>query len=250
MFLPLSAACSNALVSVNPTKDLDAHVITFVGKPSSLTDAVVDSANLPSNAFISAVQSGTTGSSRITVTSNPIGRSIAVDIRIDNVSSGFWAWSLPTISWNPEVMQLTNVQEGSFLADNTGASALFIGNSPPLWNNTQGDIDGGLTEALSAASTSVDSSGVLATLTFKITNYGNSSVTIAGAYTVANFNQAGSGLCPQTTVPCYNASIAVLSNDSSLQNSPSWIIAPIVMVPVLCVLAFLLKKKTSKMCPE
>jgi len=207
----------------------------------------VDSPDPSSNAFISAVQSGTTNTSRITVTSNPIGKSIEVDLRIDNVSSGFWAWSLPTISWNPEVMQLTNVQEGSFLADDTGASALFIGNSPLLWNNMLGEIDGGLSEALSVASTSVDSSGVLATLTFKITNYGNSSVTIAGAFTVANFSQAASALCPHTTVACNSASIVVLSNDSSLQGFPSWIIATIVIVPLLLVLAFLWKKKMAKM---
>ncbi len=199
-----------------------------------------------SNAFISAVQSGSTNISQITVTSNPIGKIIKIDIRIDNVSAGFWAWSLPTISWNPALMKLTNVQEGAFLADNTGASALFIGNSPNLWNNTRGEIDGGLTEALSTAVTSVDSSGVLATLTFKITNYGTSQITVAGAYTVASLNQAASS---PTDVTCNNATIDVLSNNSLSWEFPSWIIAPIVMIPLFGVLAYAWKKKQLRRSP-
>ena len=142
-------------------------------------------------------------------------------------------------------MNLVNVQQGAFLADNTGASALFIGNSPILWNNTRGEIDGGLTEALSSADTSVDSSGVLATLTFKITNYGTSQVTVAGAYTVASFNQAA---LSQTDVTCNNATIDVLSNNSSPLEFPSWIIAPIILIPLFGVLAYVWKK-TAKTPP-
>jgi hypothetical protein len=143
-------------------------------------------------------------------------------------------------------MNLTNVQEGTFLADNTGASALFIGNSPTLWNNTRGEIDGGLTEALSTAVTSVDSSGVLATLTFKITNYGTSQIIVAGAYTVASINQAAYS---PTNVTCNNATIDVLSNNSLSSEFPSWIIAPIVMIPLFGVLAYAWKKKQLRRSP-
>jgi hypothetical protein len=153
---------------------------------------------------------------------------------------------LPIISWNPAVISLIDVQQGAFLADNTGASALFIGNSPLLWNNTRGEIDGGLSEALSSADISVDSSGVLATLTFKITNYGNSSVTVSGAYIVASFNQASSDFYPHANVDCNNATVVVLSSDSSPAKFPSWLIIPAIVIPLVGTLAFLWKKKSAE----
>ena len=42
-----------------------------------------------------------------------------IDIRVDGVTVGFWGWAIPTVSWNPAVLQLTKVAEGPFLADNT-----------------------------------------------------------------------------------------------------------------------------------
>jgi hypothetical protein len=219
-----------------------------LAKPDSLDATIENSANLSSD-FISAVQSGSTNVSKIILASNSIGKSVKIDIRIDNVTEGFWGWSLPTISWNPSVMNLTSVQEGNFLTDKTGATALFIGNSPLLWNNTRGEIDGGLTQALSSADTSVDSSGVLATLTFKITNYGNSSVTIAGAYTIANFNEANPNLNPPTKVPCYDATVAAIANGSLTLRFPTWIIAPLVIIPVVGFFVYVWNKKLQRLLP-
>lgn len=242
LFSAAAHATESALTNLNAK--LSNQSVALPAKLDSLTLASTISDNNLSNPYISVVQSGTANTSKITVTSNPVGKIVKVDIRIDNVSSGFWGWSLPIISWNPAVMNLKNVQEGAFLADNTGASALFVGNSPLLWNNTRGEIDGGLSEALSSADTSVDSSGVLATLTFKIINYGNSSVTVSGAYIVMSFNQATSG--PHVNVDCNNATIVVLSTDSSSVEFRTWLIIPVIVIPLVGILVYLWKKKSAE----
>lgn len=231
-----------AYLKVNPTT----YASSVLAKPVSLDVTTTEISASLSKDFISAVQSGSTNVSKIIMTSNPIGKSVKIDIRIDNVTEGFWGWCLPTISWNPSEMDLTGVQEGNFLSDKTGATALFIGNSPLLWNNTRGEIDGGLAEALSSATTSVDSSGVLATLTFKITNYGNSSVILGGAYTIASFNEANPNLNLQTEVPCNNATIAAVDTSSSALEFPTWIIAPLVIIPVVGFVVYVWNKKTAK----
>ena len=204
---------------------------------------LLQNSNQESDPFITAVKEGTKSNSDITVNNDLIGSFIKIDLRIDNVSIGFWGWSLPSISWDPAVLNLTDVQEGAFIVDQTGASAYFIGNSPALWNNTSGKIDGGLTEALSADRTSHDSSGVLATLTFEIKSNGNSPVTLSGAFTVASINQADTKLYPPNYLSCYNATINVLSTNSSPLNLPSWLIVPLVIIPLICVLAYAWKKR-------
>ena len=59
-------------------------------------------------------------------------------------------------------------------------TSYFLGGSQNLWNNSIGVIYGGLGEAFSDDVTSIDSSGVLATLTFNIINYGSCSVSLSG----------------------------------------------------------------------
>jgi hypothetical protein len=243
----LCSAYPNKCTLTNLNTSPSIYASSILAKPDSLHVATIENSVNFSNDFISAVQSGSTNMSKIILASNPIGKSVKIDIRIDNVTEGFWGWSLPTISWSPSVMNLTSVQEGNFLTDKTGATALFIGDSPLLWNNTGGEIDGGLAEALSSAATSVDSSGVLATLTFKITNYGNSSVTIAGAYTIASFNEANPNLNPPTEIPCYNATVAAIATGSSTLRFPIWIIALLVIIPVVGFVAYVWNKKLERL---
>jgi hypothetical protein len=127
-----------------------------------------------------------------------------IDIRIDNATP-FWGWTLPTVAWNASVLQLTAVTEGPYLSDNTGSdSTNFIGNSPLLWDNTNGLIDGGLSEAIQGADTSTDASGVLATLTFNVTRYGISPITIAGCNLRATYNDTVG-----VNVTCNSASVTI-----------------------------------------
>ena len=164
-----------------------------------------------SDAYFSAVQSGSTTTSSISVgpSPDPFNSTIKIDVRIDSVSVGFWGWTISTVSWNPAVLTLTKVTEGTFLADNTnGDPTSFVGNSKSLWNLTGGTIMGGISEAISAADTSIDPSGVVATLSFNVTGYGNSAVTIAGGnLRVTSSDTAG------VNVVCNNATVTVLSNN-------------------------------------
>ncbi len=171
-----------------------------------------------SDAYFSAVQSGSTTTSNISVgpSPDPLSSTIKIDVRIDGVSVGFWGWTISTVSWNPAVLNLTKVTEGSFLADNTGGDpASFVGSSKSLWDLTGGTIMGGLAEAIGAADTSTDSSGVVATLTFNVTGYGNGAVTIAGGNLRAMSSDTAG-----VNVVCNNATVNVLSNNPSPTASP------------------------------
>lgn len=172
-----------------------------------------------SDAYFSAVQSGSTTTSSISVgpSPDPLNSTIKIDVRIGSVSVGFWGWTISTVSWNPAVLTLTKVTEGTFLADNTnGDPTSFVGNSKSLWNLTGGTIMGGISEAISAADTSIDPSGVVATLTFNVTGYGNSAVTIAGGNLRATSSDTNG-----VNVVCNNATITVLSNNPSPTPTPT-----------------------------
>ncbi|MGA2523393.1 MAG: cohesin domain-containing protein [Candidatus Bathyarchaeia archaeon] len=218
-----------------------------LNKSTFLSFIPLQNSNYSSNPFVRAVQQGTTSTSNITVNSNSVGNSIEIDLRIDDVSAGFWGWSIPSISWNPAVLKLTNVQEGPFLSDQSGASAYFIGNSPVLWNNTSGKIDGGLSEALTSGSISRDSSGVLATLTFQIKNVGTSEVMLSGVFTIASISQANISIYPPSSLSYHSATVNVLSrNSSSVAEFPLWINGLVFMLPLIFVLVLASCKKNNK----
>ena len=102
------------------------------GSQSAAALQVAPMATKLSDAYIGAVPSGQISSSSMTIGPNPdaIGQTIRVDIRIDNVTVGFWSWTLPTITWDTSVMNLTKVQQGPFLSDNTGGDpTTLVGSS-------------------------------------------------------------------------------------------------------------------------
>ena len=185
---------------------------------------IVNAASV-SNATISAVQSGTTNNPNVTLgpDPNPIGVTFSIDIRIDNAGP-FWGWTVPTVTWNPQVLSLTQVQEGPFLVHNTGGDpTLFVGNSKVLFDNTNGSIDAGLTEAIAGSSVSINASGVLATLIFTVTGYGNSAINIAGGNlrSSSNDNIGINVTCNSATVVVNNA-----SSSSSSSSAPAATITP------------------------
>ncbi|MGA2523392.1 MAG: cohesin domain-containing protein [Candidatus Bathyarchaeia archaeon] len=194
----------------------------------SLVSAVGISTVLPvnaanaSNATISAVLSGTGSTSRITVgpNPNPIGTTVSIDIRIGNTGP-VWGWTLQTITWDPQVLNLTNVQEGSFLAGTAGNPTFFVGNSKVLWDNTDGLIQGGLSDALASATTSAESSGVLATLTFVVKGIGTSQISLSGAnIRTSNTDSVG------VNVPCNNATLVATSTAVSPSPTPTSSLSP------------------------
>jgi cell division septation protein DedD len=164
------------------------------------------------------------------------------------------------------VLNLTQVQEGPFLAGSAGNPTFFAGNSKQLWDNNNGLIDGGLTEALSVEGTSSASFGVLATLTFLVTGTGTSHITIAGGNLRANSSDTVG-----VNVTCNSATIVVTSNGVSSNSSPTpgtgstnstptpsptgstqpasapelqaWTILPILIMALIAALGYRLNKK-------
>jgi hypothetical protein len=135
-----------------------------------------------SSGVISAVQQGTTNSDwTVGPTPNPINSTVEVDLGVDNASN-IWGWTVPNVTWNPNVLQLTQVTEGSFLTDNAGENpTLLVGNSSSLFDNIDGTITGGLSDSIQGAGISTDSTGVLATLWFNVTASGVANINLSGA---------------------------------------------------------------------
>lgn len=167
----------------------------------------------PPTGVLSAVQGGTDNVSNWSYGPNPdsIGTNFTVDIRIANASN-VWGWSIGTVSWNPAVVQLTAVQEGNYLKDY--CSTFFIGNNPSLFDNVNGQIDGGLACALEIGSEVNASTGVLVSLTFQIIGYGTANICIGNA-TLRNTDDAA--FSPTTN----QVAVTVLSSTFDLPES-SW----------------------------
>ena len=231
-----SGAAETVLVSLNSPSSSSQPTRTCGTFIDPLQTALAASDSNISDAIISAVQSESTNASKITLAPppDPINTTVKIDIRIDNATP-FWGWTIPTVSWNASVLQLTGITEGTYLADNTGSDpTAFIGNSPLLWNNTNGLIDGGLSEAIQGADTSTDASGVLATLTFNVTGYGISPITIAGCNLRATYTD-NIGV----DVNCNSATVAVVS--STVPEFPLWMILPLFIFATLATLLYLRK---------
>ena len=119
---------------------------------------------------------------------NPINSTVAVDVRLDGALN-VWGWSIPNITWNPRILQLTAVTEGGFLGDNTaGDPTAIAGNSPSQFDNVNGTIVGGLSEVILGDAWSADSSGVVATLWFNVTGNGIVNINLSGATLYADSN--------------------------------------------------------------
>src|SRR5208283_5418511 len=132
----------------------------------TLSSNSAQAAASPSTAItgvISAVESGTTGTSSWSVgpIPDPIGTTVNVDIRIDGATpQTIWGWTVNVVNWTASVLQLTKVTQGNFLKD-SGDSTLMVGTNPSLWNNTLGTINGGLacSDATSPTAQTTDTSG-------------------------------------------------------------------------------------------
>ncbi len=196
---------------------------SFVGSNGNAA-AISNQPNSSSGPAISAVLTGTVSTSSITLgpNPNPIGSNVSIDVRIDNVSAGFYGWSIMNVNWDPTVLNLTQVQKGPFLSDNTGGDpTLFNGNSNKVWYYWSGLISGGLSEGIVGPDTSIDASGVLATLTFNVTGLGSSTIGLEGG----NMRLTHDDLTG-VNVPCNNATITVLSNNPSSTPTASPSLSP------------------------
>lgn len=107
------------------------------------------------------------------LTSSQIGETIQLDINITNVKD-LWAWDLKDLSFNPKVLNLTQVTEGPFLAK--GGQTLFIWTSTATMALAKGDIPE-ISTLLLLSKEGVSGSGKLATLSFNVIAPGTSQIT-------------------------------------------------------------------------
>ncbi len=211
---------------------LGSVIIFLLVSSMLLTISPVRATGATSGSF-SAVSSGTGGTTNVNSVSlpsspNPVGSSVKFDIYISGASN-IWGWSISTVSWNPAVLSLAKVTEGSFLADNTGGDPTSMaGLSKTLWDNAKGDIQGGLAEAIEAPDVSIDSSGVVATLTFNVVGYGNSAVII----TEGNL-RATSGDNTGVSASCNSASLQINQPVTSLSLYQGGTTNPNIQYPAL-----------------
>ena len=200
--------------------------------PALLVIRPVSATGTTSGSF-SVVVYGTGGTTNVNSVSlpsnpNPVGTTIKFDIYISGASN-IWGWSISTVAWNPKVLNLTGVKEGPFLVDNTGGDPTSMtGLSKTLFDNSNGLIQGGLAEAITAADTSTDSAGVVATLTFTVVGYGSSAVTINGANL-----RASSSDNIGVSAPCNSASATVQQPVTSLSLYQSGTTNPNIQYPSL-----------------
>ena len=102
-----------------------------------------------------------------------IGEEFTIDITVtDVVSPALWGWQAG-MTFNPAVLEALSFVEGPFLA--TGGTTLWV---PGTINNLAGEITYyGCT--LTAGSTPVTGSGTLASVTFRVKDYGTSALALA-----------------------------------------------------------------------
>jgi hypothetical protein len=97
-----------------------------------------------------------------------VGDNFEVNLQIENVSR-FWAWGAD-LQWNPEVLELVEVSEGPFLNFDDQ-------NSFPFTPSYNGFLDNMCCTLMSFNSAS--GTGVLATFTFRVLNYGASEIQLS-----------------------------------------------------------------------
>jgi len=104
-----------------------------------------------------------------------IGTTINLTLYVQDVSS-LWSWKV-NMTWDSSMLQLApanNVTEGPFLSSNGASTTLFI-EAPPTPGNIP-ELSSTLLE-----NTSVSGSGALATISFTVLNYGNTTINITDA---------------------------------------------------------------------
>ncbi|HMK95603.1 MAG TPA: hypothetical protein VK536_09430 [Candidatus Limnocylindrales bacterium] len=115
--------------------------------------------------------------------SSPINNPFEVDVFLSNPNQiPIWGFNFG-LSWNTAILQLTNIQEGTYLAsvhlnNSAGATTLWV----PGWvdnNDNPGSVPQGISDVYLSFTTQNATSGVLAVLTFTPINYAPSATTIS-----------------------------------------------------------------------
>jgi hypothetical protein len=215
------AAAYGDVTHVNPYADMDANgrvspndIFMFLsnfgggGGSAKMDSESGDDQEIVPSGFLSAVQAGTNDTSVWSVgpDPDPINSTIRVAVRVNNASN-VWGWAIEGLTWNSSVLNLTRIQEGSYLNGGYEYNTLFMGGSESLWDNVNGTISRGIACAFSGGDyTASANSGVICTLTFVVVGYGTSEINLFGAYLRASSND-GNGIA----IIANNATITVLA---------------------------------------
>jgi len=101
-----------------------------------------------------------------------VGTTINLTLYVQDVSS-LWSWKV-NVTWDNSMLQLAptnNVTEGPFLSSNGASATLFV-ETPPTPGNIH-ELSSTLLE-----NSSVTGSGALATISFTVENFGNTTINI------------------------------------------------------------------------
>jgi ATP-dependent Zn protease len=147
------------------------------------------------------------------LTSTQIGDTIDVQLTIENVQNLF-AWNL-NLTWNPTVLNLTNVKEGPFLS-NTGSTLFTWSSSISPTSRSQGYIDSVACTLLEA--TSANGNGILATLSFQVLSTGVSQLSITGTQLAS---PSKSGVMQFITATLNSGTITIINSSNNNSNGNS-----------------------------
>ena len=158
-----------------------------------------------------------------TLSQSQIGTSFQINISISDVTN-LWSWKV-RLNWNPDVLNVTNVDEGPFLK----SVGLTLFPPPPQRNGYLTEVSCTL---LSLSSASGD--GVLATVTFQVLASGQSDITL----NETELLQPGSGH-PQINCTINNGQITVVPE------FPGWSFLAITFAATI-LMAILTKKRLAR----
>jgi hypothetical protein len=144
------------------------------------------------------------------VAENEIGNPFTVTIEANGVTN-LWGWKTG-LSWNPEVLNLTKIEEGPFLQ--TAGDTLFVWPSASSYEISMGYVDEIFCSFLSLDT--VQGDGVLATITFESLNAGDCEISL----------NATSLMEPETGHPEIPHNV-LNGNVSVIPEFQSWMVLPV-----------------------
>jgi hypothetical protein len=147
-----------------------------------------------------------------------VGTTINVNFTVSNVQNLF-AWNL-NLTWNPQVLNLTQIQEGPFLTDSGQTIFPWDPSSSPI-SRSQGYLQG--VDDVLLSSTGVDGNGVLATITFKVLSTGTSAISIDGS-SMKSPSPIPNGAAQNITATTTNGVVAI--GTSNATPTPTSAISP------------------------
>jgi len=205
-FTVLAAGQSN--INLRPS-DVGVAYLSYPDNQGNSHDVVATTVNAQYNTTtsISLYQSG---SSNPTVQAKLINSNISVDIFLNNPLAGnVWGWNVG-VSWDPTVLQLKTVTEGTYLNPIGNSQTLFLtGNI----NNQKGTIQSGISDIYLSNMTTDAVTGVLATLTFQVTKLANSTISLTAGTPTLTDNHSNSITCTLTNATVITHAAGTFPND-------------------------------------